>query len=180
MYKNLKIAVVAVVTLSFTAFVWTDMANWNIQKDYEVRFEGRGAEGTFSGLEGEVVFDPSNLSASKMDVSVDASSISTGNATKDKHARGESWFHTEKYPKIQFQSKRFSKQGSTYEVVGDLNLRGVKKEITIPFTFKEQAKGGLFEGNFVINRTDYGIEGPFISFTVAKELEVSLSVPVAQ
>lgn len=179
MKKN-QLLIVAVFALIFSAFTLTTLVSWNIADDYEIRFEGRGAVGSFSDLDGAIIFDVDNLAQSKMNVSVDVATISTGNKTKDRHARGSNWFDAKKYPKISFQSKEFKKSGNSYEVIGDLNLHGVIKEITIPFTFTNQNSGGLFEGSFTVNRQDYGITGPFYGFTVADELKVDLKVPVEQ
>ncbi len=156
------------------------MSNWNISDDYNIRFSGRGAEGTFKGLQGTVDFDPQNLSNARMDVQVDVKTIDTGNSTKNRHAKGDSWFDAAKYPLIKFRSKRFARSSSGYVVTGDLTLHGTTKEVRIPFTFSERTNGGLFEGKFNVNREEYGIEGPLFSFTVAEEFEIELRVPVSE
>ena len=156
------------------------LADWKIMDDYTIKFSGSGAEGTFKGLEGTVVFDANHLDKSFFNVTVDARTISTGNKTKDRHARGSSWFDVEKYPKIGFESSAFMRVGSGYQVTGMLNMHGIKKEITIPFTFSGDNNSGFFEGNFKVNRKDFGINGPFLAFTVGDEFEVHLKVPVRQ
>ena len=152
--------------------------SWNITDDYSVRFSGRGAEGTFKGLQGSIAFDPTNLANARMDVSVDVKTISTGNNTKNKHARGDSWFDAEKYPQIKFRSKRFVSTGDSYQVTGDLTLHGTTKEVQIPFSFEESNSGGIFIGQFKIDREEYGIKGPLVSFMVGDEFTVDLRVPV--
>ncbi|MEM9338666.1 MAG: YceI family protein [Bacteroidota bacterium] len=151
---------------------------WSITDGYEISFSGSKAEGTFSGLEGDILFDPNNLAASKFDVSVDVSTISTGNNTKNKHARGESWFFAEKFPKIYFQSSSIVKKQSGYEVTGTLDLHGIKKTITFPFQFEGDETTGTLSGIFTLDRQDYGIEGNLFGFAVGDEFEVSLNVPV--
>lgn len=154
--------------------------SWNISDDYSIRFSGRGAEGTFRGLTGTVDFDPQDLDNSRMDVRIDVKTIDTGNSTKNRHAKGDSWFDAEKYPQIRFRSKRFSRANAAYIVTGDLTLHGTTREVRIPFTFSEHANGGLFEGKFTIEREEYGIEGPLLSFTVDDEFEIELRVPVSR
>lgn len=163
-----------------TAFTFSSLFNWTINEDYEVRFKGGGAEGTFSDLKGTIQFDPTNLAGSKMDVSVAVNTISTGNTTKDKHAKGKSWFHAEQYPEIRFTSKSFQTAKEGYEVSGDLVLHGETKTITIPFTFEENEAGGLFKGTFSLNRKDYGIKGPIMGIMVGSEFQVDLKVPVSK
>lgn len=152
--------------------------NWNIGQDYMVKFETGGAVGTFDQLKGNIVFDPADLSQGKMDVSIDVATISTGNKTKDRHAKGKSWLYAEQYPNISFQSTGFQATDKGYQVTGELTLRGVKKQISIPFTFGKEGDKGLFEGGFTINRKDYGIKGPLFGVMVGNDIQIDLRVPV--
>ncbi|MEM7572664.1 MAG: YceI family protein [Bacteroidota bacterium] len=165
---------------SFSAFVVDNLISWNISDDFAISFKGRGANGVFKDLSGTVVFDPDNLQTALFNVQVDASTIDTGNATKDNHARGKKWFDVEQYPTISFRSQSFKKQGDAYLVKGELSLHGVTKEIELPFSFSEVNAEGLFTSSFNINRKDYGINGNAFGFAVAKELEVELRVPVSK
>ena len=154
--------------------------NWSLDPDYAIKFAGGRAEGTFSGLTGTVAYDPSDLPSATMRVAVDATTIKTGNSLKDKHARGDSWFDTAKYPKIYFQSTAFARAGSGYLVRGDLTLHGVKKPVAIPFQFSQQGSRGVFTGQFKVNRKDFGINGNALGFTVGEEFDVTLRVPVSR
>lgn len=150
--------------------------SWRISDDYTIKFSGTGAEGTFRGLEGQIIFDPHNFGNSKFDVSIDPSTIDTGNNTKDKHARGKSWFHVDKYSKIKFVSNKIYSSGRQYVTEGLLTLHGVEKNVEITFNFEESNGKATFEGKMTIDRQEFGIEGPFISFMVGDEFEVSLIV----
>jgi polyisoprenoid-binding protein YceI len=151
---------------------------WQILSGYEVAFSGAGAEGTFSGLQGTIDFDPAMPEAAVFDVTIDAASINTGNDTKDKHARSDSWFATDNYPTIRLRSTRVSKSGSGYQLTGLLNMHGVEKEISFPFTFTETVTGAEFTGSFTVSRKDFGIKGPWYGFTVGDDFTVQLKVPV--
>lgn len=158
-----------------TAFAPT---TWNIAEDYEVRFSGSGADGTFRGLTGTIVFDPQVLDASRIEVAVDARTIDTGNETKDKHARGDSWFDVEQYPEITFRSSRIEPADGGYRMTGTLDLHGVRQEVSFPFTFTSEGETGMFEGTMTVDRKDFGIKGPFFGFVVGDTFEVALRVPV--
>ncbi len=161
------------------SFTNTYFTTWSIGEDYQIRFKGSRAEGTFSGLTGKIYFNPENLSTAEMDVKVKANTINTGNKTKDKHARGKNWFDAKTYPDITFKSKLFKKVKDGYEVIGQLNLHGITKEIVIPFTFEQSSEGGMFMGSFTVNRKDYGIRGPLLGVVVGNDFEVDLKVPVS-
>lgn len=156
------------------------LINWNIESDYAIRFEGSGAEGTFSDLEGTIEFDPNQLDRARMDVQVATATISTGNNLKNKHARGKNWLHAEKYPTISFRSQRFERSDAGYSVTGTLQMHGVERQVTIPFTFRDTPQGGLFEGSFSVDRKDFDITGPLLSFVVGNTFDISLRVPVSK
>lgn len=143
--------------------------------DYAIQFATEKAEGNFKGLEGTIRFTPDDLNSSSFNVWVDASTINTGNKKKDKHALGESWLDVEKHPKISFVSSDFQKTATGYSVTGQLSIRGVSKQVSIPFTFE----GNVFKGSTTVLREDYGIEGPFLfGGLVGDEIAVRLRVPV--
>jgi polyisoprenoid-binding protein YceI len=153
-------------------------ANYTITDDYVIAFDGSGAEGTFRGLSGNIVFDPDDLGSARMDVSVDAATIATGNTTKDRHARGEAWFDVEHYPKITYVATDFEPTAEGYVANGTLTLHGVSKAKPLPFTFEPSADGGTFTGRMTVDREEFGIEGPWLAFTVGDEFVVKLRVPV--
>ncbi len=151
---------------------------WEIGQDYEIAFSGKKAEGTLSGLEGTIRFDPKDLGDAGFDVSVSVATINTGNNTKDKHARSENWFYAKAHPRIHFTSDRIEKTSNGYLAVGELDLRGVKKEVRLPFTFSDRGSTGVFEGELQVNRKDFGIMGNFMEFLVGDDFLVTLVVPV--
>jgi polyisoprenoid-binding protein YceI len=173
------IITILTLTIAFCASAFMVIGvNWNIDPNYSIKFSGKKVAGTFSGLSGNVIFDPNNLQTSKMEVSVDVNSIKTGNTTQDDHAKGDSWFHAVKYPKISFTSSSFSKTMNGFVVNGNLTLRGVTKAVSIPFQFSETQGKGLFVGNFKVNRKDYGIKGNAFGFLVGEEFSIELKVLV--
>jgi polyisoprenoid-binding protein YceI len=96
---------------------------------------------------------------------------------KNKHAKSDKWFDAKQFPSITFISSKFSKAATGYQVDGILELHGVKKPVSIPFTFA----GNTFKGSFSVNRMDYGIgtmEG--MSKKVSNEIKLDISVPVTK
>lgn len=178
MKNTIKLLMLAFVIISGFTFALAP-STWKVDPDYSIKFEGRQAEGSFSGLQGLIQYDPADLSNSKFDVSVEVGTINTGNETKDSHAKGESWFDMQNHPKITFKSTSFSKESGQQVVNGILTLRGVPKPVTIPYTFAPGAGGGTFTGTFTVNRKDFGINGSMMGFMVGNEIEISLNIPVS-
>jgi polyisoprenoid-binding protein YceI len=141
-----------------------------------MKFDTRSTDGTFSGLDGVVIFSPDDLSNAVIDVSVDAKTIDTGMKKKDEHARSSDWLNAEKYPKITFKSSSFTKSENGYLVSGSLTLHGITKEVSIPFLFEND----VFSGSFTINRSDYGVTGSGMKAKfVGEEIEISYNIPTS-
>jgi len=137
---------------------------------------GINASGDLSGLSGSIKFDPANFAASVFDVSVNAASIDTDNNARDNHLRKEEYFDVEKYKTIHFQSTKVtrSSKAGRFFLFGDLTIKGVTKPISFPFSATAKNGGYLFEGNFEINRRDFGVGGSSVS--MADKLKVQLSI----
>jgi polyisoprenoid-binding protein YceI len=103
-------------------------------------------------------------------------SINTGNGLQNKHAKSDEWFDAAKYPTIHFVSTKVAKTGAGYQVTGNLQIHGVTKPVTIPFTFKRTGAGATFAGTFTVNRSDYGIGKP--GGEVPEPVKLDISVPV--
>jgi polyisoprenoid-binding protein YceI len=152
--------------------------NWNIDPDYSIKFSTKRAEGTFSGLQGTIMFDPNDLAHSMMDVTVDARTIKTGNDTKDAHARSESWLDTGKYPNIRFKSSVFFRSSDMIVANGSVELHGVQRPVQIFFHFPEDSGRAIFAGYCLVNWRNFGIKGNAMGIMVGDEVEISLNVPV--
>ncbi len=166
----------AVITLLIaSAFTVVKSQDWKIGDDYSVKFNGGDPSGEFRGLKGAINFNPDDLSASNFQVSIDVASINTGNGMKNTHAKSEKWFDAEKYPAITFASTSITKTEGGYVAKGTLDMHGVQKEITIPFTFNDN----VFHGSFEINRMDYNINTAEPDHG-ASQFTVDITVPVTK
>lgn len=167
------IAAVAIIIAS--AFTVVKSVDWKIADNYSVKFNGGDPSGEFRGLKGTVSFDGNDLANSKFDVSIDVATINTGNGMKNTHAKSAMWFDAEKYPTIKFTSSAITKAASGYEAKGILDMHGVQKEITIPFTFDNN----VFAGSFEVNRLDYKVNEAEPNHGAAK-FKVDINVPVTK
>ncbi len=170
--------VAALIVLAGSAFTFIAAQNWQVADGYSVAFSSDDASGIFKGLKGGVVFDEQNPAASKFDVTVDVASINTGNGLQNKHAKSDEWFDAAKYPAIHYVSKQVVKTGSRYQVTGDLEIHGIKQQVTIPFSFQKMATGGSFAGKFTVNRNDFKLGNP--GGDVGEVIKIDLSVPVTR
>lgn len=137
---------------------------------------GINTSGAFEGLSGFIIFDPANLSMANFDVSVEAKTVDTDIKARDKHLRKAEYFDVEDYPKMTFKSTKITKTNKPeyLYIFGNLSIKGITKEVKFPFTFTPKDDGYLFEGEFEINRRDFGVGEK--SFSLSDDLTVKLSV----
>lgn len=113
--------------------------------------------GYFTNFDGTFSIEDGKLTA--LNGNVDVTSVDTQSQKRDGHLNGEDFFHTEKFPKMNFVMTK--NNGDTIE--GKLTMRGVTKDITLVAELGGEAKdqkgkqraGVALSGT--INRTDYGV-----------------------
>jgi polyisoprenoid-binding protein YceI len=136
---------------------------------------GFNTGGSFTGLQGAIVFDPQSTAGSSFDVSVDATSVNTDNNQRDNHLKEESYFDVKNYPRIRFVSTSIGPADNSghYTITGKLTIRNTTKEISFPFIATPMGDDYIFKGSFQLNRKDFGVGG---SSTISNNLTVSLTV----
>ncbi len=130
--------------------------------------------GDFKGLEGDIEFDKANPEKAIFNISVDATTVNTGNDSRDGHLRKDEYFDVTKYPRISFKSEKVTARGDNFSVSGQLTIKGTTKSILIPFKTELKDDGYLFEGSFQLNRRDFKVGGN--SMVLGDNVTVSLSV----
>jgi polyisoprenoid-binding protein YceI len=122
--------------------------------------------GGFSGVTGDVVFDPINPANTKVNATINANSLLTHDEKRDAHVKGADFLDTANHPTITFVSKKVTADGKNqWKVVGDLTMRGVTKEATLEVESagveSKDPWGNLrtgAEATTVIKRSDFGLK----------------------
>jgi polyisoprenoid-binding protein YceI len=143
--------------------------------NFRIRNFGLEVGGEFKGLKGGIQFDPNNPAAASFLVTAEASTVNTDNSLRDKHLRGSDYFDVARFPRISMKSVRVEKTSSPgqYMFIGKLNMKGVEKDISFPFTAVPGTRGIRFSGSYTINRRDFGVGG---RSTVSSEVTIKLNV----
>jgi polyisoprenoid-binding protein YceI len=121
--------------------------------------------GEFAKVSGDVVLDPSDLTKSTVEVSVDATTIDTREPQRDEHLRSADFFDVANHPAITFRSKQITAAGADrFKVTGDLTIRGVTRDVTFdlegPAPAVKDPWGNVRTGvsaTAKINRKDFGL-----------------------
>ncbi len=137
--------------------------------------------GRFNRFEGEFSYDPKNIAASKVSVSIDVASVDSNHAERDKHLRSDDFLDVQKYPQATFVSSRVvEKDDGTAEIFGIFTLRGVSKELMI---HAQHVGGGAdpwggvrhgFAGRTSFKLKDFGI--PKSLGPASEDVEILLSI----
>jgi polyisoprenoid-binding protein YceI len=123
--------------------------------------------GAFTKVIGTVTYDPSDVTKTGIDASIDANSVDTRVSMRDDDLRSPHFFDVAKYPTITFKSKHAEAAGSgKLKITGDLTMHGVTKEVVLdvdgPSAAVKDPKGNSHMGASAttkVNRNDFGMSG---------------------
>ncbi len=143
---------------------------------FSIKNFGIKTTGNFTGLKGNIAFNPKALSTSMFNVSVNAATVNTGNNSRDKHLRKSEYFDVEKFALIKFVSTIITASSTAghFLAEGNLTIKGITKKIQFGFSATAVNSGYNFKGDFEINRRNFGVGGSSIS--LADNLKVMLDV----
>ena len=143
--------------------------------------------GHFDQFEGNAHVDTTTPANSSVNVTIEAASVTTGNEQRDGHLKTPDFFDIANFPQITFVSTSVERDGSEWDITGDLTINGVTKSVTIPFEETGSAKDPFgntrvgFEGDVTIDRTEWNLSfnaaletgGVLVSEKVKLEFDVS-------
>ena len=123
-------------------------------------------KGQFAEFEGMLRYDENDLSSTSISLNLKVASIDTDLDWRDSDLKSDAWFDAEKFPLISFQSKRIIAKEQGFDVVGDLTIKDVTKEVIVTMNpasgVLKDTRGDsqvIFTGNLTIDRKEYGVAG---------------------
>jgi polyisoprenoid-binding protein YceI len=170
----------------------TVLTTYQIDKAHsEVGFQVRHllskVRGRFADFSGAITFDEADPASGNVSFSIQAASIDTNQPDRDAHLRSEDFFAVDRYPTLTFASRAIAPRGSgEFAVTGDLTVRGVAREVTLPVQYLGKAKDpwghekAAFETSVTLNRKDFGLNWNAVletgGFLVGDDVRVSISL----
>lgn len=147
--------------------------------------------GNFSKFDGTITAEGKDFEGSKVEFSVDVSSIDTNMAERDEHLRSPDFFDAEKHPELVFRSTSFDKNEiGDYLLTGDLSVKGITGRVEFNVLFGGTANDGYgnfkagFEATTTISRKAFGLMWNDIteagSVVVADQVKIILSLQFIQ
>jgi len=120
--------------------------------------------GEFRTFNGNFTYDEKHPEKNTVNVTIEADSIDTNHAERNKHLRSADFFDVKKYPTITYVSSSYTDEGNHHGIIhGQLTLRGVSKNVDITVSQIGTGKdpwGGYrrgFEGHATLHLSDYGM-----------------------
>lgn len=167
-FLRLPFLLTAMSVIAATAVAQT--STWNIDPNHSTaQFTVRhlaisNVSGNFTKVTGTVQLNDKDITQSTVNAVIDAASVDTRVPDRDKDLRSPNFLDVEKYPTLEFKSKRIVNGGGKLQMIGDLTLHGTTREVTLdvdgPTPELNDPWGNVrrgFSASTTINRKDYGV-----------------------
>ncbi len=187
--RTLSVAVLSLVLLSAPS-VWA--ATYAIDTEhtsvtFKIRHLFSQVSGSFNQFEGTIDYEPGKPQTWKTEAVIQAASIDTNVAQRDKHLRSKDFFDAEKYPTLTFKSTKVTEATAEgAKLQGDLTIHGVTKPAVLDLAIHGVGKDPWgntragFTAKTKINRKDFGLDWNQAVETggvlVGDEVEITLEV----
>lgn len=157
---------------------------WTVDKaasrlGFQASMNGQAIPGHFRRYDTRIVFDPADLKAAQVTVTIDMSSAVTGDPTRDQALPSGDWFASARFARATFTTRSITARGpGAYVANGVLTIRGVARPVALPFTLAIQDGVARMNGKLTIDRTAFGVgQGQWQSATpIAPTVIVSVQV----
>lgn len=133
------------------------------QVDFRVRHLVGRVRGTFSKWYAVLVTKGADWKDGTVNVSIQTSSLTTGNSYRDADLRSDRFFAVRRFPKMTFQGTGFAVNDSTVKLHGILTIRNHSEPIVLSGVYRGVARDLegheriAFEASTVVDRRDFGI-----------------------
>jgi polyisoprenoid-binding protein YceI len=131
---------------------------------FRVRHLISKVNGRFNEFSGSIEYVAGDLSASRVKATIQAASVDTNVAARDKDLRSKRFFDVEKFPTLEFESEAITDvSGGKGKIKGRLTIHGVTREVVLDAEFLGKSKDPWgnehfgFQARTTINRKDFGM-----------------------
>lgn len=125
---------------------------------FQVSYQGEPAPGSFAKFDTQMHFDPAHPADGRLRVTVKLASIDMGSDDLNAAVRGPEWFDMHKFSQAEFSSSGFKRiAAGRYVATGTLQLKGMKRAVEVPFSWKPDGQAAMMRGELALDRTAFGI-----------------------
>lgn len=136
---------------------WT-LAPATSRLEFVATYQNQQVPGMFRRFDVRLALDSAAPSLNRLEVSVYLDSADMNSADINHTIVKPEWFHALRFPSARFESVQITADGKDhYLAKGILNLKGVQRKVTVPFSWRESGQSASMNGELVLNRADFGI-----------------------
>ena len=180
------LAITAPAALAQTATWVPDKAHCEVNFSI-VHLSLANVRGRFGNIGGTLVLDQSDITKSKVSMTIDVTTVDTGVAFRDADLKSAHFFDVAQYPTATFVSTSFKKNGSRLEITGNLTLHGVTKPVVLQVEGPNGPVAGMdhkphigFSATTTIDRTAFGIGKNYPAAMIGDTAELSIDLDLAK
>jgi polyisoprenoid-binding protein YceI len=141
----------------------------------------------FGQVDGSITYDPANVAASKVEVTIPLAGLNSHVPDFDAHLRSDDFFDAEKFPNITFKSTAVKAAGKgKLKVTGDLTIKGITKPVVLDVVINKLGEQPIakraaagFSATTTIKRSEFGLGkyAPNVSDEVKLSITTEAIVP---
>ena len=180
------LALAAPMALAQTSSWATDPAHSEV--DFTIRHGGvSNVHGRFGGVKGTLVYNEADITKATVTVTIDTSTVDTGEPNRDAHLKTAAFFDVPNFPTATFTSSSVVKNGSKLTVNGNLTLHGVTLPVVLdvegpstPVEGHDKKPHSGFTATTTLSRTAYGIGSSFPAVVVGDEVKLTIELEIVK
>ena len=143
--------------------------------------------GHFGNIGGSITFDEADISKSKVNVTIDVTTVDTGVSMRDNDLKSENFFDVAKFPSATFESTSVAKSGNGLTVSGNLTLHGVTKPVVLqvegptgPIPGMDKKPHSGFSATTTVSRTAFGLGTKYPTNMLGDDVKLTIDLDVAK
>jgi polyisoprenoid-binding protein YceI len=143
--------------------------------------------GHFGNIGGSITLDEADISKSKVNVTIDVTTVDTGVSMRDNDLKSENFFDVAKFPTATFESTSVAKSGSGLTVSGNLTLHGVTKPVVLqvegptgPIPGMDKKPHSGFSATTIVSRTAFGLGTKYPTNMLGDDVKLNIDLDVAK
>lgn len=156
--------------------------------EFVVRHMGvSNVHGRFGNIQGNVIINDTDATKSTVSVTIDATTVDTGNSQRDNHLKSPAFFDVTKIPTATFTSTSVAKNGNHLSVTGNLTLHGVTRPVTLdvdgpsaPVPGMDKKPHSGFSATTTLERKDFGVGADFPEAVVGNDIKLTIELEVVK
>ena len=158
----MRAAALALAPIILVAFP-AEAANWNVdyaksKLGFSVLWSGEPFSANFKSWKAEIEFDPTAPHLARAMVVIDLASESSGEPDFDDGLKGAQGFQVSQFPAARFVTTTFAHEiGAEYVATGNLSIKGITRQVVLPFTLTVNGNTAHMKGTAHIIRNDFGV-----------------------